>query len=92
MMKQFWNRWTKEYLLQLQQMRKWTDVRDNLRIGDVVLVAEDGMRKGDWIMAKVQELHPGRDNLIRSVTVKTAAGLRRRPVQKLRLLEPADDV
>lgn len=91
LMKQFWNRWTTEYLLQLQQMRKWTDVRDNLQVGDVVFLAEEGKRKGDWILAKVEELHPGRDNLVRSVTVKTAAGLRRRPVQKLRLLEPVDN-
>ncbi|XP_064621089.1 uncharacterized protein LOC135483944 [Lineus longissimus] len=83
----FWNRWTKEYLTELNQLRKWTEVRDNLHEGDVVLVAEDNTRKLDWKLGRVEEIFPGRDGLVRSVLVKTKSGLMRRPVQKLRLLE-----
>ena len=91
MLKHFWNRWSKEYLLELQKMKTWTDVRDNVKVGDVVLIAEDNQRKQDWMLGRIQVLHPGRDDLVRSVTVKTAKGLRRRPVQRLRLLEPANE-
>ena len=90
LLKHFWNRWSKEYLTELQQMRKWQDVRDNVKVGDVVLVADDNQRKQDWMLGRIQDLHPGRDGLVRSVTVKTSGGLRRRPVQRLRLLEPAN--
>ena len=83
----FWNRWTTEYLTELNQLRKWTEVRDNLQEGDVVLVAEDNTRKLDWKLGKVEEVYPGRDGLVRSVLVRTKSGLMRRPVQRLRLLE-----
>jgi hypothetical protein len=36
----FWHRWTKEYLLLLQERQKWTAVKRNLSIGDIVLVVD----------------------------------------------------
>ena len=40
-------------------------------------------------MGIVQEVHKGSDNLIRTVTLETKSGIRRRSVQKLYLLEEA---
>ena len=40
-------------------------------------------------MGLEQEVHKGSDNLIRTVTLKTKAGIRRRSVQRLYLLEEA---
>ena len=91
LMKQFWNRWYKEYLLELNYMRKWVDVQRNVKVGDVVLIADDDVRCHEWMIGRVVDVHPGRDGLIRSVTVKTQKGLRRRPVQRLRLLESDDE-
>jgi len=45
-----------------------------------------------WPIGKVLELHPGRDNLIRSVTLKTANKESvRRDVRQLYRLEADDD-
>lgn len=91
LMKHFWNRWYKEYLLELNYMKKWVDIQKNVKVGDVVLIADDELRRQEWMIGRVMNVHPGRDGLIRSVTVKTSKGVRRRPVQRLRLLESAND-
>ena len=38
---QFWVRWKKEYLLNLQQRQKWLKPRRNLCVGDIVLIKGD---------------------------------------------------
>ena len=60
-------------------------------MGDVVLVSEDNVPRGQWQKAHVIETHKGRDSLIRSVTLRLSSGRdTRRPVQKLHLLETCD--
>ena len=86
----FWQRWIKEYLPSLNVRKKWREEKKPLRIGDVVLVAEDKTPRGKWILAKVSELYTGRDGLIRNVKVKTAKGHLKRSVHKIHLLEIAD--
>ena len=36
----FWQRWTKEYLLLLQDRQKWTSLKRNLSVRDIVLVVD----------------------------------------------------
>ena len=88
---QFWSRWSKEYLCRLQQRPKWTKIRRNLKLDDLVVVMEDNLPPTCWLLARVVELHPGRDGLVRVATVKTKSGIYKRPVVKLSLLVPADD-
>jgi hypothetical protein len=89
--KMFWTRWTKEYLLELNHMKKWTDIQRSAKVGDVVMLCDNNLRKMHWILGRITDVHTGRDNLVRSVTVKTATGSLRRPVQKLRLMEAFED-
>ena len=91
MEKQFWSRWHKEYLAELNQYHKWTNTSKNAKPGDVVLVAEDNVKKQDWLLGRITEVHHGRDELVRSVTLKTKRGLIRRPIQRLYPLEAAND-
>ena len=49
----FWNRWRKEYVLNLQQRQKWTTSSRNIMIGDIVLLKEDDVYHGNWRMGKV---------------------------------------
>ena len=59
--------------------------------GDLVLVSEDNLARGQWQRARVEATHPGRDGLIRSVTLRLTSGsLTRRPVQRLHLFEACD--
>lgn len=83
MNKQFWKRWSTEYLQQLQSRTKWRTVKENLKQDDVVLIKEDNMPPGKWAMARVQALHPGQDGCVRVVTLKTANNIIKRPVTKL---------
>ena len=84
----FWRRWVREYLPLLQQRQKWRKEARNLQKDDLVLIMEDQPRS-KWLMGRVVETFPGRDNLVRSVKVKHSSGTLERPVQKLCLLEAA---
>ncbi|XP_072171548.1 uncharacterized protein [Diadema setosum] len=84
----FWRRWVREYLPSLQQRQKWQEVARNLQLGDLVLIVDDQPRN-KWLMGRVMETFPGKDNLVRSVRVKHSRGILERPVTKLCLLEAA---
>ncbi|XP_068713051.1 uncharacterized protein [Montipora foliosa] len=87
----FWRRWHAEYLKSLKPLKKWYQVGREICKGDLVLVSEDHVARGQWSRARVEAVHPGRDGLVRSVTLRTTSGsLTRRPVQRLHLLEACD--
>ncbi|CDW58140.1 hypothetical protein TTRE_0000644401 [Trichuris trichiura] len=85
----FWRRWKEEYITTLSGRKKWNVERENPRVNDVVLVAEDNVPRHRWRLGIVVELLPGEDGLVRTVRVKTAAGVISRPTRKLHLLESA---
>jgi hypothetical protein len=41
-------------------------------VGDIVIVKEEGSIRNRWPLAKVVEVTPGRDGLVRHVTVQMA--------------------
>ncbi|XP_068726126.1 uncharacterized protein [Montipora capricornis] len=87
----FWRRWHADYLKSLTPLKKWYQVGREICKGDLVLVSEDHVARGQWSRARVEAVHPGRDGLVRSVTLRTTSGsLTRRPVQRLHLLEACD--
>ena len=87
---EFWSRWCKEYLQQLQTRNKWIRPRRNFQVGDVVLLKENQSPRNRWPMAKVVATHPDDQGQVRSVTVLTSNGSRlERPVNKLVLLVEA---
>ena len=85
----FWRRWTREYLPALQQRQKWSTPVRNLAVGDIVLIMED-LPRNQWLMGRVVETFPGRDNLVRTAKVKTKSTTLVRPVHKLCLIESAE--
>ena len=87
---QFWQRWIKEYLPSLQEPKKWNAIRRNLSVGDIVLLEEKNVARGLWNLARVIEVFPGRDGLVRSAKIKTATSEYTRPISKMCLLELAD--
>ena len=56
--------------------------KKNMRVGDVVLLKEEGVVRGQWPMGRVTEVHPGEDGLVRSVMLKTEKSVFQRPVHK----------
>ena len=85
----FWKRWLKEYLPLLQRRAKWTDVRSNLKIGDIVLVLDENTPRGLWPMGLVVRADQSSDGLVRSIQVKTKSTHLVRPVTKIVKLESA---
>ena len=101
---EFWTRWRKEYLLSLQERRKWTRPLRNLRIGDVAMVKDLNISRNAWQLARVATVYPSRGDQVRKVQValadscldknrKRSGPLRylERPVQKLVLLMAVEE-
>lgn len=98
LLEQFWARWRKEYLLNLQRRQKWAKPQRSLQVGDVVLLTTDAPRM-KWPLAMVTSAKPDADGLVRKVHVRIGTrnldkrgrpekGLSEleRPIQKLILL------
>ena len=84
---QFWNHWKKEYLQNLQTRSKWTGLRRNFRVGDVVLMIDMDKVRNQWPMARVMRVNEDDQGLVRSVTVRTSSdSILDRPINKLILL------
>ena len=64
---EFWNRWRKEYLLNLQTRQKWTEEKRNFQVGDIFLLKEEHVVRNSWPMARVTQVFPNEDGLVRSV-------------------------
>ncbi|GFX98928.1 hypothetical protein TNCV_4301041 [Trichonephila clavipes] len=65
----FWKKWSSEFISSLQPRKKWQDSQPNLKEDDIVLIKEEGP-PGTWPMARVLQVHPGNDGLVRVATVK----------------------
>ena len=102
---EFWDRWKKEFLLSLTTRQKWIRPRRNLQVNDVVIIKDDNQPRNKWQLARVAEVYPSDDGLVRKVKVLVAdSSLNRsgqrtepvsyleRPVQKVVLLVANDDV
>ena len=56
----FWVRWSKEYLLQLQERQKWLKLKKNVAIGDVVLIMDSNLRNSwAWVCPYARINHGG---------------------------------
>ena len=87
-----WARWTREYLHMLQARTKWQHVRPNLRVNDIVILKEDRVFACHWPLARILEVHPGEDGLVRVATIQPATGRpKKRPVTKLALLHRPEE-
>lgn len=86
MLQDFWRRWSQDYLNQFLQRYKWSDKKREPDIGDMVLIKENDMPPGKWLLGKVEHKHPGPDQITRVVSIRTKNSIIKRPVSKLCLL------
>lgn len=83
----FWSNFYCNYLSELQTRSKWFHVSANLKIGDIVILKEDNAPPACWPLGKVMSVNKNtKDNLVRSVLIKTCKGEYMRPINKLILL------
>lgn len=89
----FWKRWHKEYLSELNVRTKHSQNKPTLKIGMLVLLQNDDTNyKVEWTLGRIKEMHPGTDKIIRTVTVATKDGLKKRPTSKIAILPTIDNV
>ncbi|GFX09219.1 integrase catalytic domain-containing protein [Trichonephila clavipes] len=80
----FWLKWSSEYLNRLQQRPKWCKGNVGFKEGDLVLVTpSENSDSLKWHLARILKLHPGKDNIVRVVTLKDKQGIYKRPVTKI---------
>ena len=87
LMRHFWHRWMTEWVPSLSTRTKWYKERNNLQIGDVVLVVSSENKRAHWPMGRVIEMYPGKDGRVRSVKLQVPNKQLIRPVVKLCPLE-----
>ncbi|XP_043466586.1 uncharacterized protein LOC122501306 [Leptopilina heterotoma] len=86
-------RFRNEYLGTLNYASSRRSVKNKeIKVGDVVLISNDCDKRIEWPLARVVEIFPGKDNIVRVVRLKTASGFLIRPVQRLCPLEVENDV
>ena len=91
---QFWVRWKREYLGNLQARPKWNERQRNLTVGDVVTVREKDAHRNDWPMGRILEAIKSDDGKVRKakVTVWRGGELKTylRPIGELVLILPSE--
>ena len=87
----FWKRWLREYLPMLQTRPKWNGNKIDVNPGDLVLVVEENLPRGQWPLGRVLHTCEGRDGVVRSCKIKCAHTTKVRPLTKLCLLEQPQD-
>ncbi|XP_062531657.1 uncharacterized protein LOC134201239 isoform X1 [Bombyx mori] len=80
---QFWNRWTKEYISELQVRAKWTVNKDELKPNSLVVIKDNNLPPLKWRLGRVVRTIPGSDGISRVADIRTAAGVLRRTFSKI---------
>ena len=90
---EFWSRWRKEYLQDLQNRKKWRNVERNFKVGDIVILKDHTMMdiRNKFPMCKVVNVFNDGSGNVRFVDVLIGCSktILRRPITKLVLLVEA---
>ncbi|GFX36629.1 integrase catalytic domain-containing protein [Trichonephila clavipes] len=85
-----WKFWSRNYLNQLQQRGKWMFEKNNVTIGDLVLIIEENLPTYKWALGRIVELYYGEDKKVRVVKIKTQYSTCKRAISKICVL-PMED-
>ena len=78
----YWKR-SADYLHELQHRQRWHRSSDIIQPGDPVFLREDNTASLHWPTAVISDVHPGADDRIRVVIIKTSKGTFKRPISKI---------
>lgn len=82
----FWRRWADEYLTVLQVRSKWYKDKITIKEGMLVVIKDDNLPPHHWKLGRIIQLHPGKDNIVRVVSIRTLSGVVKRAVAKVAIL------
>ena len=77
LLEQFTNRWRREYLLSLREHHSVKHPRPQIKVGDVVLLLDDGTKRSFWKLAVVNKLIQGNDDKVRAAVIKVGSQVTR---------------
>lgn len=86
LLKHFEQRWTNEYLTTLQERKKWRREKEDVKVGQLVLIKDENYPPASWKMARIREVFVGSNGKVRNVIVETQTSMLRRPIQKICVL------
>ena len=69
-----WKRFIREILPTLGPRQKWFRDNRNYQVNDEVLIMDKNMPRYKWNIARVVQVYPGRDSVVRIVDLKTENG------------------
>ena len=69
----FWKRWSRDYVAALQARPKWRATEADLKVGEVVLLVDEQIRRGDWKLGRIVSVSGDGDH-VRKASVRTANG------------------
>ncbi|UYV63346.1 hypothetical protein LAZ67_2003803 [Cordylochernes scorpioides] len=81
-----------EYFGFLRQETRRLKTTIPLKVGDMVLIGQESLKRLHWPLARIIQLYPGKDGLVRVAKVKTSSGDKIRPIQKLYNLEITPEI
>ncbi|GFS75526.1 uncharacterized protein TNCV_1641141 [Trichonephila clavipes] len=81
-----WKRWSLSYLNSLQQRKKWIVNKENLKLGDMVLIREENLPPCKWLLGRVVKIYMGKNKKVRVVDIKTGKGIYKRSINRLSIL------
>ena len=64
----------REYVALLQTREKWQRPVPNLKVGELVYVVDDMNPRTSWPLARIEQVFPGEDGLVRRVQVRMPLG------------------
>ncbi|XP_069366373.1 uncharacterized protein [Paralichthys olivaceus] len=79
----FWTTFIHYYLPTLQTRQKWKSDKDNLDLGQVVLIVDPQYPRASWPVGRITEVYPGQDGKVRSAKVRMQGREYVRPVARL---------
>lgn len=86
MLEHFWKRWSEDYLTSLQQRKKWRHEKENIKVGQLVLLKAENFPPSQWAMGRIIKVLPDKRGHVRNVIVQTQTMQLHRAIQKLAVL------
>lgn len=81
-----WQNWSKECVINMFERKRWKVPIANIKVDDIVLVKHETLVRTKWPLARVLNVFPGKDGLVRTVEVLMHGSRFMRSIQKLCIL------
>lgn len=79
----FWTRWAKEYVSELQTRCKWRENVDSLEPNTLVIIKDDKLPPLKWSLGRIISTISGKDGVSRVADIRTSSGTIRRSFAKI---------